>query len=242
MQEPLQGLDVVPFEAECQGQELVDRVGGVGAEAGEQLAAPAAGPQKLREELVRRGEIGLAQKPRQIPVRRLKTRIFVAPALQGLPKAAAAPVGELKQGVVVESDEGSLEDDGEGEVVVRQEQETTQRQEVHDRHLLDQNHAIAARHRDAALLQAAHHFLGEARAGAHQNHDVAGAHGAARRFQNLAPFQPSVDEIGDARRQARRRAHRRHLVEGCVPGIGVRRFLGGHRGPQLDQPGMVFTE
>ena len=150
-------------------------------------------------------------------------------------------MGQFEQCVVVEAERRTLEDHRQVEVVVGQEGKVTQGRQVHDRQLIGEDHAVGAGHRDAPFLEAAHHLFGERGALAQKDHDVAGAHRAARRFENFALVQPAANVIGDAARQKGRRAFGGDLVEGRVPGIGGRLYVGRHRRPQLDQAGLAVA-
>ena len=110
---------------------------------------------------------------------RRQARVRPPPSRAAAARGCRSPLpGELEELVLVEPDQRALQQRGEREVVLRQQQEAAERQQVRDRELLGQHHAVDAGDRQAALLQRAHQRVDEAVAPAHQHQDVARLDGA----------------------------------------------------------------
>ena len=76
-------------------------------------------------------------------------------------------MGEVEQLLLTQADERALEHRRQGQVVLWQQQELAQGDQVHDRQLLAQDHAVDTGHRHASVLQRAHQLFDEGgRAGA----------------------------------------------------------------------------
>ena len=135
-------------EREC--QELLDGVSRFRAEAAEQRRPPAARAQHLAVELEGRHPVGGAAKGNERLVRRGERGGLLATPGERCPQARVASiVCEREQRLLVEPDQRALEHRGKGQVVARQQAELAERDQVHDRELLGQHHAVDPRHRHA---------------------------------------------------------------------------------------------
>ncbi len=83
-------------------------------------------------------------------------------------------MSEVEQRGIVEAEERALEHDGERQIVVRHEQHLRERDEILDRELIHEAHAVGARHRHALPLERADHGRGEGIAPPHQDQNVPG--------------------------------------------------------------------
>ncbi len=84
------------------------------------------------------------------------------------------------------------------EVVLRHQQHMGERDEVLDRELIHEPHAVGARHRHALPLERADHGRGERIAAPHQDQNVPGRDGAALRAKLFTLVDPAPDQAGDA--------------------------------------------
>jgi hypothetical protein len=83
------------------------------------------------------------------------------------------------------------------QVILGQQQEPAQRHQILHRQRLGQRQPVHARHLHPARFQRPHHRRDEARAAAHQNHDVARPDGPALGRQQLAAFDPARNRACD---------------------------------------------
>ena len=167
---------------------------------------------------------------------------LAAPAPERRPQArVAALVGEREQRILVEPDQRALEHRGQRQVVARQQAEFAERDQVHDRELLGQHHAVDPRHRHAARLEGAEQVIDEGPAAAHQHQHVAGPDRAAAGLQPaVAAFgrrllRPPGHAVRDERRQTRGR------VVGLLALHRQRPWLGGSRSSGVTTGGHSST-
>ena len=224
--------------AQRQIEELVDRIGGLRAEAGEQLGAAALAVEDRGEELERRHEVGARAPALQRLGGALEARVVAGMVDERLPQRAFAAGGERQEIVVVETDERAFQHLGERQVVLRQGEELAERDEVGDGDLVAEPQAVGAGDVDAARLQGGHHRPGERAALAHQDEDVAGGDAAPFRRQHLAVVEPAADGVGDALGQPLGRRARGALVE-RRPRVDVVGVVGDLGRPHLDDTAMA---
>ncbi len=160
--------------------------------------------------------------------------MFGGEAAQPAPqRCLAAVVGKQKQLVFREVEKRALEHGGEGQIVLRQQQEPAERDQILHRQLLREHQPIGPGDRHVALLQRAQQFADEGVAAAHQHHDIARPQRAAARLQPLAAREPLRDRGGDRARQPRVGLGR------ARGGTGRRVVVRQYRRPQLDQAGLA---
>ena len=121
---------------------------------------------------------------------------------QRRPQPPFAPVRQREAASSSDSPtSGDLQQRRQGQIVLRQQRETPQRDQIGDRDLVDQHHAVGARHRHAALHELADHLAREVVAAPHQDHDVARRDRRAAFRQRRAAVSATRDALGDLRRQ-----------------------------------------
>ncbi len=229
VQETLQRRDVRAFVGEGEGEELVERIGRLGAEPAERRAPAAARRENIGEELVRRDEIGAGEERGELVGGVTQLLVLIRPAAQLVPQPTiAAAVGEAKQRRLVDAVKRALEQAGERQVIVGEQKKLPERDEILDCKLCRQHHAIDAGDGDAALFQRAHQRGDEISAPAHQHHDVAGRDRAVARLKPLAGVEPLADLRGDRRGEAGRRIAHAMLRHRGLPRLRRFRRVGGH--------------
>ncbi len=140
-------------------------------------------------------------------------RPFVLARSQRGPQPALAPRRELEQFVLGEIDQRRSQQRGEREVVVRQQREAPERDQVGDRDLIHQHHAVGARDGHAVLHELADHLAREFVAPSDQDHDVAGPDRRAAFRQRDAVVEPAPDAFGELGRENHLRALRQGLID-----------------------------
>ena len=112
--------------------------------------------------------------------------------------------------IVIKAEDRALEQRGERQIVLGQQQAIAERHQIHHRELLGQLHPVGAGDRNAGIFQRPHHGRGEGRALAHQDEDVGRADRPTLRSERLALIEPVADLAGDpvGERDGGRRAAR----------------------------------
>ncbi len=230
-QETLQRGRFAALILEGARQQFVDRIGRLVSQPLEQPLASAFGTQGLREEIERRDEVGACQPHRQPAVRpgegRL-ARLFT----QGPPQVTGAFPGQRKELVFVEADQRRLEQAGEVEVVLRQQDEARHRQQVLDRELFPEIEPVDARDLDLLALQLAHQRVDEGIAPSHQHHQVS----LVQQLAGTRAALPADEALGmhrDLSRESLVRRPRPLTRRADCGGVEVG-FLGGDQRPELD--------
>ena len=162
MQEALQRGRLGAAVSQCLDQELVDRVVCLVARAVRRSgAARHRGPSTSANSSKTGSEVGPSEQIRQSPLRRGERRGRIAGRSGGqtLPDAqVAAPGGEREELILVKADQRALQQRRQVEVVFRQQQECAERQQILDRELLGEAHAVDAGDGHVARLQRLDHF------------------------------------------------------------------------------------
>ena len=171
---------------------------------------PARLAQHLGQQRVRGDEVGAARRRgepiRGAAFRRVRRRArAVERAAQSEP---ARPCARPNSCVLVQPDQRRLQQRGELQVVLGQQQRVAERQQVLHRDLLDQLQAVHAADRHVAFLQRAHQPLHEGGAAADQHQDVARPDAARRLRRSRAASMPRAGRCSRPAcgRCARRRA------------------------------------
>jgi hypothetical protein len=112
------------------------------------------------------------------------------------PERAVAIMRQREQRIIVETEQRRFERDGEGEIILRHQQEIGKRHQILHRELIHQFHAVSTRHGHAKPLQFADHRRGEGVAASDQDENIAGSHLAALRGKILRA-DPAFDRGGD---------------------------------------------
>ena len=174
VQEALQRGDMLALVRQGEGEKLLDRIVGLGPQPADQPVASPARAQKLGEELEGAREIHPRPQLAEKLPGRAEGRVLATTAPQFRPEAAPPTMGQGEELLFAEADQRPLEHRGQGQVVLRQQQDPAQRDQIHDRELIGQDHAVDPGHRHVARLELAHQLLDELVAAADQDQDVAG--------------------------------------------------------------------
>ena len=246
VQEALQRRRLAVLECQGEGKEFVERVVRLRPQPFEHraTAADAIGRawrhQHAGEQFMGRREIDARQQVTEIATGGAAPRGIGR--AERLPQRAGTAMGHGEQVIVVGTDQRTLEDGGERQVVLRHQQEAAERDEVHHRKLVGQDHAVDTGDRHAAVLQCAHQLGEENRPGAHQHEDVARFDRPASRHQLLPPREPAGDRARNRRRQAGCRRRDPGLLDGRCP----RRLIGvvdrPQRRPDFHQTALAAPE
>ncbi len=220
LQKALERGSVPPLIGERCRQQLVERIGGVGTEPRHEFSPAAARAQNFGDELVRRREIGAAQKIAEERVGARENLVLGRAPAQRRPKCrpVAAIVREREQAILVEPAERTLEHGGESEIVLRQQQEAAAAPSC-PRPRAARRGACGRRPRPRSprSLSARTSAGDEARAAAHQHHHVAGGDPAvARGKRSPRSIQPLMVD-GDRLGQAQLGHARAMLLDGRLP-------------------------
>ena len=111
----------------------------------------------------------------------------------------------------------------------------TEREEIHHRHLLGQNHAVGARNRNIEFLQVPHHLADKGIAAAHEDKDIARTNGAAFCGEFFFVVEPAANGLRDAGGEARHGRRARDIVERRIPGISLLSLLRFFQVPDFDE-------
>ncbi len=117
---------------------------------------------------------------------------------QGIPQAALAAMGQIKQFLVVPANQRTFQDHRQVQIILRQQQETAQGNQIHQRQLLGQDHAVNTGHGDAPAFQGADHGLDKIGPPLHQDQNISWSDRPALSDQHFLLFQPFFNLSGDA--------------------------------------------
>ena len=176
MQEPFQRHRMFGLVGKRRRKKLIDRVARLGAKPGQQLLATTVGPEQRAEQFVGPQEIGLSPVLAQTFVGGAKIVALPGGGLAAPAKACFGAHGQARTKPPRPSRPRTLEHGRQGQVVLRQEQHSAEGDQIHDRQLLGQDHAIDSGDRHVALLQGPHQGIDETAAPPYQNQNVAGCH------------------------------------------------------------------
>ena len=176
VQERLERRWMAALEGQRRGQELVERIVRLGTEPRQDAPAALARPKHLGEQLMRPHEVDAGQKLRELARRIREVVVLPRAGAQHVPQALLVPVpGEREQPLLGKTEQRPFEHRRQGQVVLGQQQEAAERDQVHDRELIRQHHAVDAGDVDAGLLHLAHQEIDQGGAPPHQDHYVVGA-------------------------------------------------------------------
>ena len=145
-------------EAKSEVQELVDRVLSLHAKLGDHrlssaLARDRLPDQDFREQFVGRRKIGPGQEVRKPVARPRHAGVFFRRRDKTGPQTVLATlVGETEEVIVVEADHRAFQYRGQIQVVVWEQQEASDRHQIHDRQLFRENQAVDTRDGNVVLL------------------------------------------------------------------------------------------
>ncbi len=150
-------------------------------------------------------------------------------------RQAAAIVSHREQIVVRETKQRTAQHGRERQIVLRQEQRVGERHQIHHRDVFGEDEAVGAGDFDVLVLQRADDRFEQFAALAHQNQNIAVAHGPALDADRLAAIDHALDRAGNAFRQFDARARLVDGVERRVPAFDFLALIGLRRLPHFDQ-------
>ena len=165
----------------------------------------------------------------------------VAASVPGRPGASAIRSSS-------ETEQRALQRAGERKIVVLQQQRVGERQEIHDRDVLDQIEPVGARDRNAFILERAQDRLEQHAAPAHQHDDVAGRAPRASCALPVGDREPALGPMLDRSRDPPRELDRRIGSASASSGAShaspsvVVLGIGLHRRPQLHERGRFLAD
>ena len=168
-QKPLQRGRGAVVVGQCQVEELIEGIGGLGSQASQHPGPSAFAVEHRGIELERRQVFG-PPPPTPQALRRLH-RAMAAAALRGelLPQGSRPAERQGRQVVVVEAEQRRFERRGERKVVVGQSEHVAQRNQILHGDLLGQHQTVGAGNRHATRLQGGDQRRGERQPLAHED-------------------------------------------------------------------------